>query len=624
MSIPLPSQFLTWPLLIALLCGCGVESSPDQPGDSAPGAAEGVANDEDTSRSMADATSTGDMTDESVSMVGTGLVHEIRTDEYSELDDEFWTEELISNELIAGPLLALKVHLLGEWSGASSMPDIHDVFLPDARIAPFAPTLFTESHITDGVVRQDWEGQSPLLSLADWQQALASEHTASKRVRWAVCKPAALTLDDGVATLTMKYRFNRELNTGGIRHDNGYWESEWVQNETGGWRCRKMEPQKSCYTLLSDAPHFVDITGEALKGTYYDPRLPKEMSGINRALAVGDLDLDGDEDLITMLPTRLLYNRGDGTFEDRTVELLEPEQSALDVGAPFNSVLIADFDRDGDQDFACAGKGRRLTVFEQQKDHTFIAKEAAPKVKRIISGSLSAHDVDGDGWLDIFMCGYGPFISPGPNDPTNATNGRNNVMYRNRGMKGGFQPMTKAWGLDTESSRWGFIGAWGDADEDGDIDLYVANDFGPNVLYRRDNTDEVHFTTELQNTSDGDAGFSMSATWTDLDGDLDNDLYVSNMASTAANRVRQMGGDPTQSEMAGMDINEVRRRMSKGNTIYMQGDDNKLTEGDPAQGARGASWAWGTAIFDYDCDGDVDIQCVNGFWSQGSDDGRDL
>ncbi|MDE0895261.1 MAG: VCBS repeat-containing protein, partial [Planctomycetota bacterium] len=394
MTMPLPSRFLLWLLLMPLVCSCGAESNSEHTPDSASEARQDVAKDDGIASLMADVTSASEVEDESDSMVGTGLVHEIRTDEYTELDDEFWSEELISNELIAGPLLALKVHLLGEWSGASSMPDINEVFLPDARIASFAPTSFAESQVTDGVVRQDWEGQSTLLSLADWQHALVAEHAASRRVRWAVCKPAALSLADGVATLTMKYRFNRELKAGGIRHDNGYWQSEWTQNDAGEWRCRKMEPQKDCYTLLSDAPHFVDVTGEALKGTYYDPRLPKEMSGINRALAVGDLDLDGDEDLITMLPTRLLYNRGDGTFEDRTVELLEPEQSALDVGAPFNSVLIADFDRDGDQDFACAGKGRRLTVFEQQKDHTFIAKEAAPKVKRIISGSLSAHDVD--------------------------------------------------------------------------------------------------------------------------------------------------------------------------------------------------------------------------------------
>lgn len=557
-------------------------------------------------------------------MVNSGDVQEIMSEEFSKLDEAYWTEEVISNELIAGPLLALRVHLLGEWSGASSLPKIDEIFLPEAQISGFTPSDFEESKVTDGVMRRDWRGETKYLSLGDWQAALAFEHSQVKRVRWAVCKPAFLSLDGGVAILTMKYRFNRELKTGGIRHDQGYWESEWVKSDDGEWRCRKMGPQKSCYTIESEAPHFVDVTGESLAGTYFDPRLPKEMKGINRSLAVADIDLDGDMDLLTMLPVRLLLNRGDGTFEDRTTDFIEPKHYSLDVDAPFNSALVADFDRDGDMDFVCSGKARRVTMFLQQENGKFLSTEVGPENTDHISGSLSAHDVDGDGWLDLFVCGYGPFIDPGPNDPTSATNGRRNIMLKNMGPKGSFRVITKKWGLWDEGERWGFIGAWGDADEDGDIDLYVANDFGPNVLYRRDDTKEVHFTAELQDKEASDIGFSMSATWSDLDGDLDNDLYVSNMASTAAQRVSAMGGDPTQSETVGMDMNAIRRKMSKGNTIYMQGEDNRLAEGSPDQGARGASWAWGTAIFDYDCDGDVDIHCVNGFWSQGSDDGRDL
>ncbi|MDE0895607.1 MAG: VCBS repeat-containing protein [Planctomycetota bacterium] len=582
---------------------------------------------EEGERSMSDLSSIGEMelsVYDQEGMVNSGDVQEIMSEEFSDLDDVYWAEEVISNELIAGPLLALKVHLLGEWGGASSLPEISEIFLPDAQISAFTPGEFDESELTQGVMRRDWKGETNYLSLADWQAALAAEHEASTRVRWAVCKPAYVSLEGEVAILTMKYRFNRELKAGGIRHDHGYWESEWVKNEDGEWRCRKMGPQKSCYTVESEAPHFVDVTGEALAGTYYDPRLPKEMKGINRSLAVADIDSDGDMDLLTMLPMRMLFNRGDGTFEDRTVELLEREHSALEVNAPFNSSLVADFDRDGDMDFVCSGKARRATMFIQQPNGKFLSKEVGPKNLNHISGSLSAHDVDEDGWLDIFICGYGPFIDPGPNDPTSATNGRRNVMLKNMGPKMGFRVMTKPWGLLEEGERWAFIGAWGDADEDGDIDLYVANDFGPNVLYRRDNTEEVHFTAELQDKEATDIGFSMSATWSDLDGDLDNDLYVSNMASTAAQRVSAMAGDPTQSETIGMDMNAVRLKMSKGNTIYMQGEDNRLAEGSSDQGARGASWAWGTAVFDYDCDGDVDIHCVNGFWSQGADDGRDL
>ncbi|MFT5285688.1 MAG: hypothetical protein ACI8TQ_001853 [Planctomycetota bacterium] len=558
-------------------------------------------------------------------LVNTGNVQEIMSEDFADADSRYWGEELISNELIAGPLLALKVHLLGEWSGASSLPDIEEVFYPDAKISAFSPSEFEISEITEGVVRRDWTGATNYLSLPDWLAALAHEHSLAKRVRWATTKPAELHIDGDVVTLTMKYRFNRELKAGGILHDHGYWYSEWTKNEHGEWRCRKMGPKKDCYTVESSAPHFVDVSGEALKGTFFDPRLPKEMKGTNRTLVVTDFDNDGDPDLLTMLPTRLLYNRGDGTFEDRTQDLLPPrfQEDGKGIGS-FDAAIAADLDHDGDIDFLCTGKRLRLTCFLQEPDGTFKARALAPLVNNHIPSSLSAHDVDGDGFLEIFIGGYGPFINPGPNDPTNATNGRRNIVVKILGPRMQIEDVTEKWGFLEESTRWAFLGAWGDADQDGDIDLYVANDFGPNVLYRRDNTSEVHFTAELQDAVATDIGFSMSATWGDLDGDLDNDLYVSNMSSTAAKRVVAMGGDPNQSEELGMDLNSIRLRMSKGNTIYMQGEDNMLAEGTSEQGARGASWAWGTALFDYDCDGDIDIHCVNGFWTQGADDGRDL
>ena len=95
------------------------------------------------------------------------------------------------------------------------------------------------------------------------------------------------------------------------------------------------------------------------------------------------------------------------------------------------------------------------------------------------------------------------------------------------------------------------------------------------------------------------------------------------MASTAANRVRAAAGDSSQDERIGRDINSIRADMSRGNAI-MWNNDGELLEADKSYGAKGASWAWGTGVFDYDCDGDIDIHVVNGFWTEGADDGRDL
>ena len=560
--------------------------------------------------------------------VGSGLVHEIATPELASANERYWAEERVSDYLVARPLQDLKRILLGPWSRATRRPEPSAVFTEDARIAPPIPSESADERLTLGVVRRRWpdaSGERVLMDVEAWMAALAELHAGSARVRWALVKPVEVSIAGDVARVRLAWNLNRELPGGGLAHDQGTWTSEWVAPEGGDdpeWRCRRLVPEEGCATLVSEAPHWVDVTGEAFRGTPLDPRLPTARMGMNRGVALGDLDGDGDLDLVTTIPNRVLYNRGDGTFDDRTKEVLPPEHAGFwrSRGGVFAGVLIEDFDRDGAPDIVMAGKLRRSVLFVQ-RDGVFEARPIESSSDRNLPASLSAQDVDGDGWLDLFIAGYGPFMHPGPNDPTNATNARGNQLLR--GLSGGrFEDVTERWGFDREGTRWTFIGAFGDADGDGDVDLYAANDFGPNVLYRRAD-DAVEFRAELESPADVDAGFSMSATWGDLDGDLDLDLYVSNMSSTAARRVTRMPGDPTEERLVPLDLDELRLRMSKGNTLLLS-DGRRLREAGAEYGAKRASWAWGTALFDYDCDGDLDIHCVNGFWSQGADDGRDL
>jgi len=563
--------------------------------------------------------------DEEARSDGAGETHEILTGERVLADERYWVEERIGNYLSSKPLLDLRTLLHGRWSTLPRSPELADVFTDDALVAPLAPPGYADEEVTLGVVRRVWTGYREagaerLTSAEEWERALGRFHAESARVRWALVKPALIELTDFGARVKVKWRLNRELPGGGIQHDHGYWTSEWLRTGEEAWRCRRLEPLKDCYTLLSEAPHFVDSTGEALAGTALDPRLPTRKSGgQQRGVALADLDDDGDLDLVVTISNRVLYNRGDGTFEDRSAEVLVGGHGE-GRGRGFGGVLVADFDRDGAQDIVMAAKRRPMTLY-LQRDGAFHPKTIAASHANNIPASLAAHDVDGDGWLDLFVCGYGPFINPGPNDFTNARNGRPNQMLRGR-PDGEFEDVTQAWGLDAEGTRWTFVGAFGDPDADGDFDLYAANDFGPNVLYRRVEGEGVRFRAEIEDPEEIDSGFSMSATWADLDGDLDLDLYVSNMSSTAANRVRQQPGNPNEAEL-GIDLDDVRRRMSKGNTIVLN-QDGAFVEAGAEHGAKGASWAWGTALFDYDADGDLDIHCLNGFWTKGLDDGRDL
>jgi hypothetical protein len=367
--------------------------------------------------------------------VGSGEIQEALTAELARADHERWLEETLVTELSAGTLLDLKRLLLGPWSQASREPALSSVFTADARVGSLVPTGFVEEPVTIGVVRRVWklaEGEAARGSDPEaWLAGLRALHAQTKRVRWVRLKLAALERTAYGLHVELKLTLNRELPSGALQHDTGVWNSEWVQNDAGGWRCRRLEHWKSHETLLSEAPHFVDATETAFAGTGLDPRLPKAKSGMYRGLALADLDGDADLDLVTTMPTRILANRGDGSFEDRTASAL-PTRNAFE--AHFSGVLVADFDRDGAQDIVLSGN-RRPSLLLLQREGRFLRKPIAASHADNIATSLAAHDVDGDGWLDLFLCGYGPFVQPGPNDFTSATNGQPNQLLR--GLPGG-------------------------------------------------------------------------------------------------------------------------------------------------------------------------------------------
>ena len=107
-----------------------------------------------------------------------------------------------------------------------------------------------------------------------------------------------------------------------------------------------------------------------------------------------------------------------------------------------------------------------------------------------------------DGDLDVYVCIYGEgdrgagsrgFDERAPVPFQDAKNGGKNVLLVNRGGFS-FTDETESVGLGANNNRWSFSASWEDYDNDGDPDLYVANDFGRNCMYRND---EGYFTEDL-------------------------------------------------------------------------------------------------------------------------------
>lgn len=342
----------------------------------------------------------------------------------------------------------------------------------------------------------------------------------------------------------------------------------------------------------------------------------------NHGLAIGDVNGDHLEDIYICqqggVPNRLLLQNADGTLTDFTAE---SNTGWLDYCA---SALIVDLDNDGDKDMVVSqdfrmlfldnvdGKGRFELAFGMQtKAQTF---------------SLSAVDVDLDGRIDIYSCGYNPSAagqrSGAMGEPLpfhDANNGGPNILWRNVG-DWSFQDVTKVVGLDVNNRRFSFCASWEDFDNDGDLDLYVANDYGRNCLYENDPQGNRPFFREISDRLDvQDTSAGMSTNWGDFNRDGWMDLYVSNMFSGAGNRItyqRQFQTGTTSK------IRSQFQRMARGNTLFQSDGKGGFKDVSPEAGVTMGRWAWGSSFVDINNDGWQDILVANGFIT--TDDTGDL
>lgn len=411
----------------------------------------------------------------------------------------------------------------------------------------------------------------------------------------------------------------------------GSWRTEWSRDEsrsaTEMWQAHRWEASEEILTVVS-GPAFLDVTSQALGGTdSYRSQLLRGSDywrtvldgacGIdvygNNGVAAGDFDNDGFDDLYVCqpagLPNRLYRNRGDGTFDDVT------ERSGVGVLDNTACALFADFRNCGLQDLlVVCGNGPLL--FLNQGDGTFAIKRNAFKFTNPPQGSFThaaVADYDRDGRLDVYFCLYSYYLGLDqyhyPVPYFDARNGPANCLLHNEG-DGTFVERTEAAGLNVDNNRYSFACAWGESTSKGLPDLYVANDFGRNNLYR--NNGDGTFATVSNSAHVEDVGAGMSACWSDFDNDGEQDIYVANMWSSAGQRVSTQ---KRFQESAPEEIRALYRRHARGNSLYRNRGHGEFQNVSQQAGVEMGRWAWCSDAWDFDHDGYPDLYIANGYIS---------
>ena len=433
--------------------------------------------------------------------------------------------------------------------------------------------------------------------------------------------------------VTQQYVEISGRSTEGSLEHHATWESHWDRSDPRAPRlislrvlnfeqARAHSPRQTLFTdcTRSVLAHNPCYEAQLLRGmNHWLGRIPNSRSLANfgnPGLAIGDINGDGREDLYVGqeqgLPNRLFLQQEDGTADEVAsawgVDWLQNSRSAL----------LVDLDNDGDQDLVVGVLGGVL-IASNENHIRFRLRTMIQTSEDVLS--LSAADFDQDGDLDLYVAAYyandvlfSMDQSSGPGAAQNlvyhdANIGAANSLLRNEidADDWKFSDVTESVGLDQNNRRYSLATAWEDFDNDGDQDLYVANDYGRDNLYRND---KGRFLDVGDAAGAEDAASGMSVAWADLDRDGWMDAYISNMWSAAGNRIA------FQPEFKADASNEIKRRLqrfARGNTLLRNGGEGKFTDISTTAGVAMGRWAWSSQLADINNDGWEDILIANGY-----------
>ncbi len=325
-------------------------------------------------------------------------------------------------------------------------------------------------------------------------------------------------------------------------------------------------------------------------------------------MAVADFNRDGRLDVAVAaidVPPLLLAGDARQGFRGVAAEVGLVTGSTRDQLTNF-AVAWIDFDNDGWPDLIL---GDRLYHNRDGRKFVDVTGSSGLGFLPECMGCLIA-DYDADGRLDIYVL-YQKRLGQKPSgreqwiDETGS--GLDNQLWRNRGG-GRFENVTAAAGAGG-GKRHTHAAAWFSLDNDHFPDLYLANDFGKNVVLR--NRGDGSFEDVSARTGANGFATSMGVAAGDLDNDGQCDIYVANMYSKMGRRIIGLVQDSDYPEGVYQQI----QGSCAGNRLYRSQGQGKFEEISDAAGVNSVGWAYGPVLADFDSDGQLDIYSTTGFLS---------
>jgi Flp pilus assembly protein TadD len=370
-----------------------------------------------------------------------------------------------------------------------------------------------------------------------------------------------------------------------------------------------MEPFRDVTTLTGFSA-FTSTENRELLQRLIDVRRTQAMGG----LTVVDWNKDGFPDVLATRggqTATLLLNDARGGFIPAPLPFQHPRECpamalVVDLDGDGHDEIVGSWPQRYEEDTATLGLWTR-------RGRGWKARPSAltfpnPRgLRRLAIQTVVPFDADDDGDLDLFVAVYGNHLSRSKHyNSVEAHDGGDNHLFINEGDLQ-FREVSLERGI--HGTQYTYVALAFDFDEDGDLDLFEGNDFGPNVMWSNDG--EGHFTADTALGFDRERGYSMGATLGDPDGEGAWNLYVSNMSSEQGARMIELANNVSQDMVRSLE------HIAGGNALHVQGPDGWPNEAQAAECAE-AEWAWGCAFWDPDNDGDRDLIVTNGFTSHRS------